>query len=94
MAHFAEINRKKIVLRVIRIDDEWEVGGEGYCKRLLGGTWKQTSFNGSIRKNYAGIGYTYDCKRDAFIPPKPEADSVLDEETCRWSFTPTDPANR
>lgn len=45
---------------------------------------KRTSYNGNIRKNYAGIGYTYDEQRDAFIPPKPFASWVLDEETCNW----------
>jgi hypothetical protein len=44
----------------------------------------KTSYNGNIRKNYAGIGYTYDKDRDAFIPPKPYASWVLDETTCRW----------
>lgn len=47
-------------------------------------TCKRTSYNGNIRKNYAGIGYTYDPNRDAFIPPKDHESWVLDEETCRW----------
>jgi hypothetical protein len=54
----------------------------------LGGTWVKTSYNGNIRKNYAGIGFTYDAGRDAFITPKPEChpDKVeFDEETCTWS---------
>ena len=50
----------------------------------LGGTWVQTSYNATIRKNYAGIGYTFDETRDAFIAPKPFASWILDEETCRW----------
>lgn len=94
MAHFAEIDENNIVLRVIRVDDEHETNGEAFCHNLLGGNWIQTSFNGSIRKNYAGIGYTYDSIRDAFIPPKPEDDSILDEETCKWSFTLIDPSQR
>ena len=50
----------------------------------LGGTWVQTSYNATIRKNYAGIGYTYDSERDAFIAPKPFDSWELDEETCQW----------
>jgi len=46
--------------------------------------WKQTSYNASFRKNYAGVGYTYDSVRDAFIPPRPADNCVLDEETCTW----------
>jgi len=46
--------------------------------------WKQTSYNGTFRKNYAGIGYTYDVQRDAFIAPKPGDGYVLDEQTCQW----------
>ena len=65
--------------------DEKESIGIAFCERLLGGTWVKTSYNGNIRKNYAGIGYTYDKDRDAFIPPKPYASWVLDETTCRWN---------
>jgi len=50
----------------------------------LGGTWVQTSYNARIRKNYAGINYTYDPIRDAFIAPKPYESWLLDEETCQW----------
>ena len=50
----------------------------------LGGRWYQTSYNGRIRKNYAGIGYFFDRNRNAFIPPKPEGNFVLNEETCLW----------
>jgi hypothetical protein len=59
---------------------------EGYQWLIdnLGGTWIQTSYNANIRKNYAGIGFTYDEDRDAFIPPKPYDSWVLDEETCIW----------
>jgi hypothetical protein len=95
MAHFAELDNDSIVLRVVVIgnDDikdgngqESEAVGIAFCKQLLGQdtTWAQTSYNGSIRKNYAGIGYTYDAGRNAFIPPKPQDDAVLDEETCQW----------
>ena len=64
--------------------DEKESIGIAFCERLLGGTWIKTSYNGNIRKNYAGIGYTYDKDRDAFIPPKPYASWLLNETTCRW----------
>jgi hypothetical protein len=50
----------------------------------LGGTWVQTSYSGSIRKNFAGIGFTYDEERDAFIPPKPFESWTLNDITCRW----------
>ncbi len=58
--------------------------GIAFCSNLLGGTWKQTSYNGNIRKNYAGIGYTYDETLDAFIAPKPFNSWVLDETTAQW----------
>ncbi len=93
MAHFAELDANNVVLRVIVIDNkdtsdvngvEKEYIGAGFCEKLFGGTWKQTSYNGNKRKNYAGIGYAYDEQRDAFIPPKPFASWVLDEATCNW----------
>ena len=93
MAHFAEIDDNGVVLRVIVIGNkdtadafgvEKEHIGAAFCERLFGGTWKQTSYNGNMRKNYAGIGSTYDAARDAFIPPQPDADWVLDEDTCQW----------
>ena len=68
MAHFAEIDSNNIVQRVIVVPDEHEADGASWCANLLGGTWIQTSYNGNIRKNYAGIGYFYDSGRDAFIP--------------------------
>jgi hypothetical protein len=63
-----------------------QTGDEGYQWFVdnLGGTWVKTSYNGTIRKNFAGIGYTYDEERDAFIPPKISPYAVLDEETCTW----------
>ena len=95
MAHFAEIDENNIVLRVIVVANEelldsqnveQEALGAAFCISLFGGgTWKQTSYNNNIRKNYAGVGYTFDQSRDAFIPPKPDGDWVLDEETCQWS---------
>ena len=93
MAHFAELDENNVVLRVIVVDnkntsDEYGVENESigieFCHNLLGGTWKQTSYNNKIRKNYAGIGYTYDSSRDAFISPKPFNSWVLNETTCQW----------
>jgi len=92
MAHFAKIEND-IVVQVIVVENkdtadasgvEKEYIGAAFCERLLGGTWKQTSYNGNFRKNYAGMGYTYDAARDAFIPPKPSDDATLDEATCQW----------
>ena len=92
MAHFAQLENN-IVTQVIVVSNqdildengqESEQKGIDFCFNLLGGTWKQTSYNGRIRKNYAGIGFTYDEGRDAFIAPKPYASWLLDEETCRW----------
>ena len=90
MAHFAEIDSNNIVTRVLVVPDEQEHRGQDFLANELGlgGTWVQTSYNNRIRKNYAGIGYTYDAVRDAFIAPKPEChpDKVtFDEETCTWS---------
>ena len=84
MAHFAEIDSSNIVQRVIVVPDSEEANGAAWCANLLGGTWVQTSYNGRIRKNYAGIGFTFDPVRDAFIPPKPYPSWVLDEATCQW----------
>ena len=58
--------------------------GIAFCSNLLGGTWKQTSYNARIRKNYAGIGYTYDETLDAFVPPKPFASWLLDTDKAEW----------
>jgi hypothetical protein len=93
MAHFAELGENNTVLRVIVVDNkdtsdengqEVEAVGAAFCRNLLGGTWKQTSYNANFRKNYAGIGYTYDSERDAFIPPRPFASWILNETTCQW----------
>jgi hypothetical protein len=97
MAHFAKLNSENEVLSVVVVDNYNLVDGTGTEKEEIGVaylqsvfgveesiTWKQTSYNGNIRKNYAGIGYTYDIGRDAFVPPKPFTSWVLNEETCRW----------
>jgi hypothetical protein len=86
MAHFAQLENN-IVTKVIVVANqdildengqESEQKGIDFCSNLLGGTWKQTSYNGNIRKNYAGIGYTYDETLDAFIAPQPFASWTLD----------------
>lgn len=94
MAHFAQINENNVVLQVIVVSNnelvdengnESEQKGVTFCQSLFPDTnWKQTSYNGNFRKNYAGIGFTFDAGRDAFIPPKPFASWVLNEDTCRW----------
>jgi hypothetical protein len=63
------------------------------ARDCFGGTWKQTSYNGSIRKNYAGVGYTFDAERDAFIPPKPYNSWLLNEDTCLWEAPVAMPAD-
>lgn len=86
MAHFAEIDSNNIVVRVLVVPNEQEARGAEFLAADLGlgGTWVQTSYSGTIRKNFAGIGYAYDSVRDAFIPPKPYPSWLLDEVTCRW----------
>ena len=84
MAHFAEIDQNNVVLRVIVVSDTLEAQGAEWCHDTFGGTWVQTSYNGRIRKNFAGIGFTYDPARDAFIPPQPYPSWTLDEQTCQW----------
>ena len=89
MSHFAELDENNIVINVVKCDNDDPNGDEGYQWVLdnLGGRWVQTSYNGNFRFNYAGIGYTYDETRDAFIPPKPdEHEWVLNETTCQWDI--------
>jgi hypothetical protein len=92
MAHWAEIDQNNIVLRVTVGDNNDPAGDEGYQWLIdnLGGTWIKTSYNGNIRKNYAGIGFTYDEVRDAFIPPKPDNAIGFNEDTCQWIVPDTD----
>jgi len=101
MAHYAQIDENNIVTQVIVIDNkdtadangtEKEYIGAAFCERLFGGTWKQTSYNGNIRKNYAGIGYKYQSDIDAFVPPQPYASWTLDAN-AQWqapTAMPTD----
>jgi hypothetical protein len=93
MAHFAQIDESGIVTRVIVVNNsdildksgnESEQVGKNFCSNLLGGVWIQTSYNSNFRKNYAGIGYSYDQTRDAFIPKKQYPSWILDESTCTW----------
>jgi hypothetical protein len=86
MSHWAEIDENNKVLRVTVGDNNDPAGDEGYQWLIdnLGGTWIKTSYNGNIRKNYAGVGMSYDQERDAFIPPKPFNSWILNEDTCNW----------
>ncbi len=97
MAHFAQIDENNIVTQVLVVGNDQEHRGQDFLANDLGlgGTWIKTSYNTHggvhseggtpLRKNYAGIGYTYDAGRDAFIPPKPFNSWVLDEDTCLWN---------
>jgi len=93
MAHFAQIDENNRVVQVIVINnavitdsggEEHEDLGVAFCSDMLGGDWKQTSYNGSFRKNFASVGFKYDTDRDAFIAPQPYVSWTLDEETCTW----------
>jgi len=86
VSHWAEIDKDNKVIRVLVGDNNDPAGDEGYQWLIdnLGGTWIKTSYNGNIRKNFAGIGFTYDENRDAFIPPKPDNSIGFDENTCQW----------
>lgn len=89
MAYWAELDSDNKVIRVTVGDNNDPAGDEGYQWLIdnLGGRWVKTSYNGNIRKNFAGIGYVYDEVRDAFIPPKPEGDNwILNPDTCRWEL--------
>jgi len=94
MATFAKLGLNNKVIEVLSVHNnelldsngvEQEVNGIDFLTKLTGyPVWKQTSYNNNIRKNHAGIGYTYDEDRDAFIAPKPFASWILNEETCQW----------
>mgnify|MGYP006956417198 FL=1 len=94
MASFAKLGLNNKVIEVLSVHNnelldsngvEQEVNGIDFLTKLTGyPVWKQTSYNNNIRKNHAGIGYTYDEDRDAFIAPKPFASWILNEDTCRW----------
>jgi len=93
MAHYAWLDENNIVVQVtVGVDEDVTqqgIGGsseawETFYSQATGHNIKRTSYNNNIRKNYAGIGFTYDAARDAFIAPKPHNSWVLDEATCRW----------
>lgn len=93
MAHFAKLDENNVVTQVIVVANKDTADAEGvekehigaaFCERLFGGTWKQTSYNGNKRKNYAGIGFSYNADIDAFVPPKPFASWVLNNDTALW----------
>jgi hypothetical protein len=88
MAHYAFLDNNNIVTEVITGKDETELieglSPEAWYGQFRGQTCIRTSYNGNIRKNYAGIGYTYDEARNAFIAPKPSESCVLNEDTCQW----------
>jgi len=94
MASFAKIGLNNKVIEVLSVHNnelldsngvEQEVNGIDFLTKLTGWSiWVQTSYNGNFRKNHAGIGYTYDEDRNAFIPPKPFNSWILNEDTCLW----------
>jgi hypothetical protein len=85
MSHWAELDSDNKVIRVTVGDNNEPDEGYQWLLDNLGGNWVKTSYNGNIRKNYAGIGYTYDETRDAFIAPKCHDVAILDEATCIWT---------
>jgi len=86
MAHFAQIDENNIVLQVLVVPDDQQQRGHDYLSSDLGlgGNWIQTSYNGSIRKMFAGVGYSYNSDLDIFLPPKPFNSWVLNEEKGEW----------
>ena len=89
MAHFAKLGVGNIVEKVEVVSNDIatnEQAGVDFLNNLYNtrDVWKQTSYNNNIRKNYAGIGYSYDSSRDAFIAPKPYDSWILNEESCQW----------
>ena len=101
MAHFAELDSNNVVLRVIVVansdtsdanGNEVESIGVAFCQKLFGGNWKQTSYNGNIRKNYAGIGYAYLADIDAFVAPQPYPSWTLDAN-AQWQAPVPMPAD-
>lgn len=97
MAHFAKLGVGNIVQTVEVVSNEvatTEQAGIDFLRQLYGdphAQWVQTSYNATIRKNFAGIDFTYDQTRDAFIPPKPHESWTLNETTCRWEAPVTKP---
>jgi len=94
MAHYAWLDENNIVVNVtVGVDETELIAGldtERFYSQATGHNIKRTSYNGNIRKNYAGIGYTYDEVRDAFISPKPNNAIGFNEDTCRWIIPEVD----
>lgn len=95
MAHFAKLDENNMVLEVHVVDNDHLLNADGIEQEAIGvqflvnwsnghTNWKQTSYNGNFRKNYAGPGFLYDENLDAFIPPKPFNSWVLNENSCKW----------
>lgn len=95
MAHFAQLDENNVVLQVIVVSNdeliapdgsESELKGIEFCQSLFGAdtVWKQTSYNKKFRKNYAGLGFTYDAGLDAFVPPSPYPSWLLNTDTAQW----------
>ncbi len=97
MAHYAFLDDNNVVTEVITGIDETELieglDTETWYGNFRGQVCKRTSYNSNIRKNYAGIGYTYDATRDAFIAPKPFNSWILNESTCLWNAPVAYPSN-
>ena len=89
MSHFAKIDNNNIVTEVIK--SEFNFIGSGSVGDVF--EWIQTSYNGNFRKNFAGVGYTYDKTLDAFIEPKPYLSWILDESTCKYVPPIPSPSN-
>tara|TARA_R110002072_G_C7642874_1_gene507959 strand:- start:40 stop:417 length:378 start_codon:yes stop_codon:yes gene_type:complete len=104
MAHFAKLDLNNIVTDVVRVNNEVilkadgtesELKGKQFLNSLLGSaTWVQTSYNGNFRNCMAGVGYTYDSERDAFIMPKPYPSYLLNEETLLYEAPISHPSNK
>jgi hypothetical protein len=91
MAHYAFLENNIVTEVIVGIDETELIEGldpETWYGNFRGQTCKRTSYNGNYRKNYAGLGYTYDETRDAFIAPEPEGHIGFDEETCQWIMPP------
>jgi hypothetical protein len=90
MAHFAKLDQNNVVTEVVVVSNDVatnEEAGVSFLRNLYKeptANWKQTSYNSTIRKNFAGVGYIYDNNNDAFIPPKPYNSWILNEDTCKW----------
>jgi hypothetical protein len=84
MAHFAELDENNIVIRVVVTDNEAPNEGYDWLVENLGGTWIKTSYNGKIRKNFAGIGFTYNEELDSFVAPQPFPSWKLDKRNSQW----------